>query len=148
MSLIDREVGWHPDPRGRAAERWWDGEYWTSSVRGGEPPEIAAAVDAPARPDERASREHGLDDASDEVPLPRVDRSPASARRCAGVGLGTALVATAVAVFAVAPTAALLAAGASAIIAAVGLVGGSRRSLAALAVALDASAAWVALAGG
>src|SRR5215207_11126973 len=30
--------GWHPDPAGRADQRYWDGERWTEHVmRGGEP---------------------------------------------------------------------------------------------------------------
>jgi membrane protease YdiL (CAAX protease family) len=27
--------GWHPDPFGRFAHRWWDGEAWTASVTAG-----------------------------------------------------------------------------------------------------------------
>lgn len=26
-------AGWHPDPAGRAEERWWDGTTWTADVR-------------------------------------------------------------------------------------------------------------------
>jgi membrane protease YdiL (CAAX protease family) len=29
---VERAEGWHPDPYGRFAHRWWDGEAWTASV--------------------------------------------------------------------------------------------------------------------
>jgi membrane protease YdiL (CAAX protease family) len=32
--LSQREVGWHADPFGRYARRWFDGERWTASVIG------------------------------------------------------------------------------------------------------------------
>jgi hypothetical protein len=28
-------AGWHPDPRGQAALRWWDGRQWTEHVHNG-----------------------------------------------------------------------------------------------------------------
>ncbi len=40
-------AGWHPDPWGAGAVRWWDGSQWTGHVSG--PPASAAKpVDAPA----------------------------------------------------------------------------------------------------
>jgi hypothetical protein len=29
-----QQAGWYPDPWGQAAQRWWDGQQWTSHVEG------------------------------------------------------------------------------------------------------------------
>ncbi len=29
-------AGWHPDPKGEADERWWNGAAWTNRTRDGE----------------------------------------------------------------------------------------------------------------
>lgn len=46
--LAPRHVGWHADPFGRHAQRWWDGEDWTERVQssrgqGIDPPGIVHA---------------------------------------------------------------------------------------------------------
>jgi hypothetical protein len=33
MSTV-QQAGWYPDPWGQAAQRWWDGQQWTSHVEG------------------------------------------------------------------------------------------------------------------
>ena len=30
-------AGWHPDPQGQAALRYWDGQQWTEHVSDGQP---------------------------------------------------------------------------------------------------------------
>ena len=50
-----RQVGWHADPFGRHAHRWWDGFAWTEKVRtetgghGIDPPGIDVAPVAVTR---------------------------------------------------------------------------------------------------
>lgn len=56
----DLQVGWHADPFGRHASRWWDGEAWgervrTGRVQGIDPPGIVhapvtATINEPAPP--------------------------------------------------------------------------------------------------
>ena len=61
----DRQVGWHVDPFGRHAARWWDGAGWSEKIRtdrgghGIDPPGIdfapvAVTESVPAEPIEDA----------------------------------------------------------------------------------------------
>lgn len=73
MDTEDRQVGWHADPFGRFAQRWWTGTEWsektrTDDVAAIDPPGIDVAPVAisssePARP---------IDDALLPIPRPRI----------------------------------------------------------------------------
>jgi uncharacterized protein len=47
-------AGWHPDPTGRFARRWWDGAAWTAYAGGDEADDVRwdpMAVEVPATPE-------------------------------------------------------------------------------------------------
>lgn len=72
------EPGWYPDPNGRHAHRWWDGETWTAHVADARPAALA----------DRSDARTGIDTAGDgEGHRDRVD-GDGSAERADGDGDG------------------------------------------------------------
>ena len=53
---MTQQAGWYPDPWGQAAQRWWDGQQWTSHVSG---PTAPGAVAPPAAPTTGAGAPQG-----------------------------------------------------------------------------------------
>jgi hypothetical protein len=36
VAAAGNPAGWHPDPQGQAALRWWDGQQWTEHTSDGQ----------------------------------------------------------------------------------------------------------------